>query len=34
MPHSIINRDAYFGYFNKVWGIPKSITSFPYIVKS
>jgi hypothetical protein len=23
MPHSIINGDACFAYFNKIWGIPK-----------
>ena len=22
MPHSIIHGDAYFAYFNKIWGIP------------
>ena len=22
-PHSIINGDACFAYFNKIWGIPK-----------
>ncbi len=21
-PHSIIHGDAYFAYFNKIWGIP------------
>jgi len=24
MPHSIIHGDAYFAYFNKIWGIPLS----------
>ncbi len=23
-PHSIIHGDAYFAYFNKIWGIPPS----------
>jgi hypothetical protein len=23
MSHSIIHADAYFAYFNKIWGIPK-----------
>ena len=23
MPHSIIHGDAYFAYFNKIWGIPR-----------
>ena len=23
-PHSIINGDACFAYFNKIWGIPRS----------
>jgi len=23
MSHSIIPGDAYFAYFNKIWGIPK-----------
>jgi hypothetical protein len=23
MPHSIIHGDAYFAYFNKIWGIPQ-----------
>ena len=22
-PHSIIHGDAYFAYFNKIWGIPR-----------
>jgi hypothetical protein len=25
MPHSIINGDACFAYFNKIWGIPLAI---------
>jgi len=25
MPHSIIHGDAYFAYFNKIWGIPDRI---------
>jgi hypothetical protein len=24
MPHSIIHGDAYFAYFNKMWGISRS----------
>jgi len=23
-PHSIIHGDAYFAYFNKIWGIPQT----------
>jgi len=26
MPHSIIHGDAYFAYFNKIWGIPHAIS--------
>jgi hypothetical protein len=25
MPHSIIHGDAYFAYFNKIWGIPRGL---------
>jgi len=25
MPHSIIHGDAYFAYYNKIWGIPDRI---------
>ena len=26
-PHSIINGDACFAYFNKIWGIPEPVRS-------
>ena len=30
MPHSIIHGDAYFAYFNKIWGIPIAVFDFGY----
>jgi len=30
MPHSIIHGDAYFAYFNKIWGIPGTVAAFDF----